>query len=143
MDVKKYVKHKGIGFWFSVAVTLLSLVTAIVYVSCYAGTDNINWGAFALLLVSFVAGGALIALNRYKWAPYAQAVLVFVSLLLFIYGIYYYVSVVMVGIDADSFDASFIINAIFFIVTFGLSVANLFLNPEKSESKGAENESKN
>lgn len=132
MNVKNYLKDKGLGFWFFVAATLLALVTSIVYAACYAGTDNINWGAFALMVAAFACGVVLIALNRCKWLLYAQSLAVFVSLLLFVYGIYYYVSVVMVGIDADHFDAAFIINTILYILTFALSIANLFLKQTKT-----------
>ena len=88
-----------------------------------------------------LAGGVLIALKKYSYAPYALAVLIFLSLLFFIYGIYYYVSVVMVGIDLDSFDPEFIVCTIFYILAFGVSVANLFIRQIKKEA--VENEQEN
>lgn len=132
--LQSYLKDKDVGFWFSASLVVFSLLTAVIYAACYAGTDNINWVSFAFMLAAAVAGGVLIALKKYSYAPYALAVLIFLSLLFFIYGIYYYVSVVMVGIDLDSFDPEFIVCAIFYFLAFGVSVANLFLRQIKKEA---------
>lgn len=139
--LQNYLKDKDVGFWFSASLVVFSLLTAVTYAACYAGTDNINWVSFAFMLAAAVAGGVLIALKKYFYAPYALAVLIFLSLLFFIYGIYYYVSVVMVGIDLDSFDPEFIVCTIFYILAFGVSVANLFLRQIKKEA--VENEQEN
>lgn len=136
--IKDYIKDKAVGFWFSVALTALSLITAAVYAGCYAGTDDMSWVAFVLILLAGISGATLIALKQFKYAPYALAILIFLSLLFFIYGIYYYVSVVMVGIDLDSFDAKFIVCLILFLLSFALGIANLFIRQIKRE--GAENE---
>lgn len=135
IDVKEYVKDKSVGFYFTAGIALLSLVIAIVYACSYAGTDNISWAAFALLLAGIVGTAALVALKQYQWAPIAQAVLNFVALLLFIYGIYYYVSVVMTGIDATGFEPAFWANTILFAIVFVLSVVNVFL-PQKKTADG-------
>lgn len=136
--LKDYLKDKAVGFWFTCALTVLSIITAAVYAGCYAGTDDMSWTAFALVLLAGLSGAALVGTKQFKYAPYALAVLIFLSLLFFIYGIYYYVSVVMVGIDLDSFDARFIVNFILYLLLFGLSIANLFLTQIKV--KGAEDE---
>ena len=96
--------------------------------------------AFVFILLAAISGGTLIALKQYKYAPYAIAVFVFLSLLFFIYGIYYYVSVVMVGIDLDTFDPQFIVCALFFMLAFGLSIANLFLKQIKDGGRKDEQE---
>ena len=133
-----YLKDKAVGFWFSVSVAVLSLATAVAYAVCYAGSDEINWVSFALMAAAFAAAVVLIVLKRYKWAAYAQAALIFLSLLFFIYGIYYYVSVVLVGIDLDTFSAEFWVCSALYLLCFGLGVANVFLKQTKSEV--AENE---
>ena len=139
--LQNYLKDKDVGFWFSASLVVFSLLTAVIYAACYAGTDNINWVSFAFMLAAALAGGVLIALKKYSYAPYALAVLVFLLVLFFIYGIYYYVSVVMVGIDLDSFDPEFIVCTIFYILAFGVSVANLFIRQIKKEA--VENEQEN
>ena len=113
--IREYLKDKAIGFWFSVSLVLLTAVTAIVYVSC-------------------IATVVLILLKKFEYASYAAALLIFLSLLFFIYGIYYYVSVVLVGIDLDSFSAEFIACTVLYALTFGLGVANVFLRPLKKET---------
>lgn len=129
------IKNKTVGFWFSVGIGAFALVTAVVYVACYAGTDNINWASFALMLAASVSA-ALIPLNKFvKYLPYVQALLIFLSLLFFIYGIYYYVSVVAVGIDLDHFDPEFIVCVILFAIATGVSIANVFLPQEKEKEK--------
>lgn len=131
--LKTYLKDKDVGFYFSAALVILALLTSVVYAICYAGTDNINWLSFAFMLAAAVVGATLIALKLYVYVPYALAILIFMSLLFFIYGIYYYVSVVMVGIDLDSYDAQFIICTILYVLAFGASVANVFLRQIKKE----------
>lgn len=134
-NLKEYAKDKGIGFYFTAAIALLTLITAIVYAAGFAGTDDMSWAAFALLLVGLAGSVALIAFKQYFWAPIVQAVFCFLALLMFIYGIYYYVSVVMTGIDATAFSAQFWVSTILFALLFVLSVANIFL----SQTKDGEN----
>ncbi len=132
-------KNKPLGFWFSVGIGVFALVTAVVYVACYAGTDNMNWVSFALMLAAFIVSAVLIPLDKFvKYLPYAQALLIFLSLLFFIYGIYYYVSVVAVGIDLDHFDSEFIVCVIFFVLALGVSIANVFLRQEKEKTAVAD-----
>ncbi len=131
--LNNYMKDKDVGFWFSASLVVFSLITAVVYAACYAGTDNINWISFALMLAAAVSGAVLIALKLYVYVPYVLAALIFLSLLFFVYGIYYYVSVVMVGIDLDNFEPQFIICAIMYILAVGASVANVFLRQIKKE----------
>ncbi|MCI9031296.1 MAG: hypothetical protein HFK09_02095 [Clostridia bacterium] len=131
--IRDYIKDKALGFWFTAGIAVLSLATAITYAASYAGTENINWFSFAFMLAAFVAAVVLVAIGRFGLTPYIQAALVFLSLLFFIYGIYYYVSVVLVGIDLDSFDPEFIVCTVLYAATFGLSVANVFLKQIKGE----------
>lgn len=146
MKIKNYLKTRSVGFWFSVAVILLSVITAAVYAASYAGTDNISWAAFALLLVGAAAGVVLIALKQGKFAPYVLALMAFAAFLCFVEGIYFYVSVVMVGIDIqDGFSAEFIVCALLFVLTFGLGVADIFLSqtkPEKTQTAEEVNDEK-
>ncbi|MDE5729089.1 MAG: hypothetical protein K2I20_02825 [Clostridia bacterium] len=131
--LNNYLKDKDVGFWFSASLVVFSLLTAVVYAVCYAGTDNINWVAFAFLIAAAVLGAALIALKLYVYVPYVLAALIFLSLLFFVYGIYYYVSVVMVGIDLDHFEPQFFVCTIMFVLATAASVANVFLRQIKKE----------
>ena len=132
--IKAYLKDKDVGFYFSASLVLVALITALVYAVSYAGTDNINWLSFAFLLLAAAAAIVLIVLKLYNYVPYVLAAGIFVSLLFFIYGIYYYVSVVMVGIDLDSFEPQFIVCTILYVLAFGVGVANVFLRQIKKEA---------
>lgn len=136
--IKEFTGDKALGFWFTAAICVLSLITSIVYAAVYAGTDNIDWVSFAFMLTAFAGALVMTVLKKYKWTPYLQAALTFMALLFYVYGIYYYVSVVMVGIDLDHFEAPFIVTAILYAVTFGLSIANLFLKQVKDKQENNE-----
>ena len=57
--LNNYMKDKDVGFWFSASLVVFSLITAVVYAACYAGTDNINWISFALMLAAAVSGAEI------------------------------------------------------------------------------------
>lgn len=133
MNIKTYFKNKSIGLIFSVLICCLSLITAIVYATCYAGSTSMSWFAFILLLVGCVLGVVLFFFKKNKWIPYVQAICNFIALLFYIYGIYFYVSVVVVGIDLQSVDAAFVFNTVLFGLTFILSVANIYLKQDNTD----------
>ena len=133
MNIKGLFKNKSIGFYVTLGTIGLALVTAVAYLLCYNNTDNFNVWAFIVLLVSVVASVILVLIKQYKIAPYALGFLNFVALLFYVYGIYYYVSVVLVGIDLDHFEPQFFVSAILFVVLLGASVAAIFMKQEKEE----------
>ena len=138
MNLKKLTEGKAYGFYVSVAMILLSVITAIVYVACFAGEEKyhiMNYGAFAFMLIGAVAGIVLLVLKKYEWVPYILGGCAFIGLLLFIYGIYYYCSVVFVGIDLHEFSPESIINMILFFGTTILGVVNVFLPQIKKEKQ--------
>ncbi len=122
---------RAVGYYFTAGVTVLSLVLAIVYAIGYAGTDYISWMAVVLLGVLVVANALLLLFNKIDWIPLVSIVLSVVATCFFVYGIYFYVSVVFVGIDIQNFDARFVINTVLFVLLLGLSSANLFLKQSK------------
>ncbi len=129
--LKNGYKNRALGYYFNATVTALSLVVAVVYAISYAGTAYISWFAFVLLLVIVLTNCVLLFLGKNEWSPLTTIVLATIAVCLFAYGIYFYVSIVMVGIDLQTFDSTFIINTILFVVLLGLSVANLFLRQSK------------
>ena len=133
MNIKGLFKNKSIGFYVTLGTIGLALITAVAYLLCYNNTDNFNVWAFIVLLVSVVASVILVLIKQYKIAPYALGFLNFVALLFYVYGIYYYVSVVLVGIDLDHFEPQFFVSTILFVVLLGASVAAIFMKQEKEE----------
>ena len=81
-------------------------------------------GAVAAVALGFVRGGG-------KFANAILALCDFVALLFYIYGIYFYVSIVLVGIQASSFNSQFVICTILFAGLLILNLINVFLKQEK------------
>lgn len=129
--MKDLFKNKPVGFFVTLGTIGLTLVTAIAYLLCYNNTDNFNLWSFIVLLVSAVTGIVLVILKQHKYVPYTLGLLNFISLLFYIYGIYYYVSVVLVGIDLDHFEPEFFVSTILFVITIGTSIATIFLKQDK------------
>ena len=92
--------------------SLLSLVTACLYRMWFVGSTEFNQAAFLCLIIASVLGvfaffGLADVVNA------IQFLLVVAGCMLYIYGMYYYVSIVMVGIDLQSFSDAFIICSAF------------------------------
>ena len=131
MNFKDLFAKKPIGFYVTLGTIGLALVTAIAYLFCYNNTDNFNLWAFVVLLVSVVVSVALVLFKQHRIAPYALGLLNFVALLFYVYGIYYYVSVVLVGIDLDHFEPEFFVSTILFAVLLVSSIAAIFMKQDE------------
>ena len=130
MNLKKITEGKKPGFYVSVAMSFLCLLTAIVYICCYQSEVDyhiINYWAFAFMLIGAIAGLAMLVFKLEKFVPYVVAGFSFLGLLFFIYGIYYYASVVFVDIDLHGFTAKDITCFILFIGTTVLGIVDIFL----------------
>ena len=107
---------KKFGFYVTIGIAFLAIVTAFVYYAGYGAIPRfMSWPAFYLLLAGAVVSVVLIKI------------------------IYNYVAVVMVGIDLANFDPEFLASTVMFVLTFLASVMCLFL-PQRacSESKKEE-----
>ncbi len=133
--MKGFLKNKAFGFYVTCLITLLSFIASISYIVAYAGTDYISWIAFFSLVAVVVANVLLIIKKKFGFAQAASAVLVGVAFIFFIYGLYLYMSVVMVGIDAASFSSSFTTNIMLLVLLSLLSFINIFLKQEKDAIK--------
>lgn len=128
---KTLLKGKSYGFFVTLALIVLTVVTGIVYCVNYSGSRYMSVPAAVLL---FVGAAAALALCLTKWAGWANAVLAlcgFAALLFYIYGIYFYVSIVMVGIQASSFNSQFVTTTALFVVLLALNIINVFLKQVK------------
>lgn len=128
---KAFLKDKGIGFFMSVIVLLFSLVTAVVYAVGYSGSSDFSRPVLITILVGAAAAVVLALLKRYNWVPVALALGNFVALLLFIKSIYFYVSVVMYGINGSAFSPAFTSSTTCLVVALALSIANIFMKQVK------------
>src|SRR5574344_21119 len=139
--MKKFIAKKGFGFYVTAALALLSIVTAIIYRVTYAGFYSGNQEVFSRVAFWFLLGWipcaiALYVFKQGRYANYLAAIALFVAFLTYVNAIYYYVSVMAVGIDA-SFTSIFLIT-ILCLVQCIVALANVFFPQEKALSKPAD-----
>lgn len=133
--VRKFFENKSYGFYVSIGLTVLSLVTAIVYASLFHMSRYMSWGAFAIILIGVVVAVALPFVKQEKWSCAVIALVDFIALLLYAYNIYFYVSIVMVGIQASTFSPQFLACTSLFVILLVFNIANMFLKQEKSKNE--------
>ena len=132
--MKRLFENKKPGFYVTLVLIVLSVLLAAVYAKMYAGSQYVSWPAFWSTL-----GGAVLALvlgftKMAKWSNVAVALGDFLGLLFYIYGIYFYVSVVYAGIQAGSFNTQFIFCTAGFVILLLANLVNLFLVQVKEEA---------
>ena len=88
--------------------SLLCVITAFLYRMWFVGSTEFNQYAFLCLIVA-AALGVLAFFGLADYVNAIQFLLVVAGCMLYIYGMYYYVSIVLVGIDLQSFSNAFII----------------------------------
>lgn len=130
--LKSFFKNNSYGFYVSFAVSLLTLVTLIVYANAYGSNDRyMSWAGFVIMLVGIVAAVGLTAFKLNEWVPPVLALANFIALMLYITKIYNYVVVVMVGIDVASFSTQFLSCTVLFAILMVASIANIFFKQVK------------
>ena len=130
--MKKLLENKSYGYYVTLVLSVLSVVAAAMYMVMYNGSRYMSMpaailpivGAVAAVGLGFVRGGA-------KAANAVLALCDFVALLFYIYGIYFYVSIVLVGIQASSFNSQFVTCTGAFAGLLIANVVNVFLKQEK------------
>lgn len=133
--LKEYFSDKKYGFYVVLGTMLMSIITMIVYVAGYSKTRYMSWVAFALLIIACVITAALLVFKMYKLAPAALLACNFLSLLCFIYYIYFFVSSVMTGIQFSAFPPEFMATVIFYGITLVSSVACVFMPMVKDKEE--------
>lgn len=126
-----FFKDKSFGFFVSMFVFVLSLVTAIVYTVSYSDSRDMSWSVTGAIVAGLVVAVILVLLKRYNWVPVALALGDFAALLLFIQSIYFYVSVVLYGINGSAFSPAFMASTVFLLLSLVFSVANIFVKQVK------------
>ncbi len=123
---------KCYSFLVMLLVMVLTGVTAYMYYVNYNKLDvYMSWPAIYAMAAGVVAA---LVLSIIGWDEFAAGVLAvgnLIGLLLFAQAIYGYVVVVLVGIDLNSFDSSFITCAALFAVNFIASIVTVFLPKKK------------
>ncbi len=125
MNTKSFIKTRNTGFWITAAVSLTALITAIVYGACYGPTEDFSVTACIALAV----GALFFGLSFTKFCnlvPYVQLLTNLTAFCFYAYSVYYYVSVVLVGIDLDSFSPEFIACTVLFVALIAVSAVGVF-----------------
>lgn len=125
--------NKPVGFRVTLVAAALSLVTAFVYLAIYSSSRYMSWQAFGIMLAGVVLAVVLIALKQFRFAPSALLVGDFLSLLFYVYYIYFYISSVVTGIQFSGFPLEFFVNAVFYAVSLILSIACVFMRQTNEE----------
>lgn len=138
--MKSFFQNKGVGYYVSVAVGVISLVAAIIYAVVYGSYRSNNnegvmsWAAFAMLLVCFALPilGGLFKLE--KFTPYGVFAAGLLGLVFYIYKIYYHASVLIAGIELQDNKSTFFFISGMMVVVFVLTIVAFFL-PQNKEAK--------
>ncbi len=129
--MKKLMQGKSRGFCLTLALIVLSIVMAVVYAVLYSKSSYMSWKAFWAIIIGAVLALALAFTKLAKWSNAVVALGDFLGLLLYVYGIYFYVSSVMVGIQGSRFSSQFMVVTVGLAALFVLNLINVFLRQVK------------
>ena len=104
----------------------LSVVTAFLYRGWFIGSAEFNEISF-YLMIGAGALGILAIIGLGDFAASVQFLMLLASSMFYIYGMYYYVSIVLVGIDLQSFSTAFIACSALVGSTVALSTLNVLI----------------
>lgn len=136
--VKNFFKRKSYGFYVTLVVAVLTIITMSVYSASYGTVPRyMSWTAIGVMIAGLVVGLALSVFNLGQWGAAVMAICNFVGLMQYITKIYNYVVVVIVGIDINTLSSQFIACTVFFAILIVASIANIFFKQEKSKEEVA------
>ena len=130
--MKNLFAGKKIGFWFTLITAALFLISAIVYLAIYNGTNYLSMQAFWLLIGGAIVSVGMLFLNLERFAPALQFGVAVLALCWYIYYIYFFISSAIYGIQYSGLPVAFFVNVIFLALALIASIVNCFL-PHKAE----------
>ena len=133
--MKDLFKNKPVGFWITLSCTALCLVLCVLYPVLYSGYEEYTAWSWMFPLFAVLAVGALTAVGYYSISPVALLLCILAGLGFFIYANYYYVSVVIVGIDADSFSSQFVVTLTMYLVATVAAADSVFLPQSQAKEE--------
>lgn len=132
-NMKNIMQNKTLGFWVTLIATGVSLITSIVYLMIYSNSRYMSWESFGIMLAGVALTIVFILLKQYRFAPSVLLVTDFLSLLFYVYYIYFYISSVVTGIQFSGFPLSFFINIVLYAISLVLSIACVFMRQTVDE----------
>ena len=141
--LKNYFKSKALGFYFTMAVVVLSFVQLIVYVAAFTPVSwesYMHWTVIFFSVLAIISGIGLSVLKvTSPWAPVAATLMEFLSLLMFVrYGYMYFSQIFFGGFSlALVFQMyyGYLVSLILYVCILGVGTASIFLK----QTKRAEN----
>lgn len=107
----------------------LSLITMIVYIIAYGGSnrsmDSMSWQSAGFLVVGIVISGLIFLIKQAVWVPIIMSIFHFLAFLYYIYGMYPYISAAIVGIDS-TWETVFFITTLLFVIGLVVNVIGVF-----------------
>lgn len=149
VEVKNFIKTRALGFYFTLAATILAIIQAIIYSIAfndplyvqYFSTTALTCSIFAIVL------GVILSCTKWteRWAPAAIAALELAAFMMFIRdGYRYFTTQFYGGVTTQAILSTYygyLYSIVFFIIILGLSVASIYLKQSKIlKKKGATNE---
>lgn len=131
--MKNLMANKPLGFRVTLVTMALSLVTALVYLAIYSSSRYMSWHAFGIMVAGVAVAAVLIGLKQVRFAPSALLLGDFLSLLFYVYYIYFYISSVATGIQFSGFPLEFFVNAVLYGLSLVLSIACVFMRQTVEE----------
>lgn len=131
--MKNFMANKPLGFRVTLVTMALSLVTALVYMAIYSSSRYMSWQAFGIMVAGVVVAAALIGLKQVRFAPSALLLGDFLSLLFYVYYIYFYISSVATGIQFSGFPLEFFVNVVLYGLSLVLSIICVFMRQTVEE----------
>lgn len=125
--MKNILANKPLGFRVTLPATALSLVTALVYLAIYSSSRYMSWQAFGIMVGGVVLTALLILCKQERFAPSMLLLGDFLSLLFYVYYIYFYISSVVTGIQFSGFPLEFFVNIALYLASLVLSIASVFM----------------
>lgn len=129
----KLLKDKSYGFYVTLGLIVASLAVSLIYMALYSGSRYMSWSGAGIMLAGTAIALVLAFTKLAKWSCVVLALADFAGLLLYVYGIYFYVSIVMVGIQASTFNWQFKLCTAMFVVLLVANIVNVFLKQTKEE----------
>ncbi|MBQ4382665.1 MAG: hypothetical protein II794_08020 [Oscillospiraceae bacterium] len=125
--MKDLFAGKKLGFYVTLALAVLAVITAFVYLGMYNGTNYMSRQAFFLLLAGAVLAVVLAFLGQGKFSPAVLFGAAVLALMFFVYYIYFFVSSVLTGIQYTVFPVEFVTCVVLFGLLLVGSIVNVFL----------------
>lgn len=117
-----YFKNRPATFYFAFATACLTFVSSIIYVSMFAGSELISWGAFVCAFLALFAFFALSLFDMPKIGAISMAVLSFTAFIMLLISAYSFVydevNIIAMGSEASSEFINMAVCVALYLITF-------------------------